>query len=662
MSCHLIQRGLPLEISGRHYEVDRLLEKNSVVQLEEVVTGARLSYSVAKLQREVSAGRVAILGASHPIKHDTPGRKLNEPLPHLVSRLTQDQERVFNRRVAYVRAARRRGFGSGSAVQLDSLIVVVAEKLQDDKPPAVSSLARWLTTYEQSGLNVISLIPKTAFRRTAPRTPDWVMGVAWASMRSHYFKRGGLTLRATFESYLRVHESKAHTLGSPGGSVSPLSWSSFWRLCQTVPAYERDRVRKGATYAERKWRKSSGGVYATRPLERVEMDHTMLDTYVIDDERCIPLGRPILTMIIDSFTNYILAIYISFEGESLGRVAKSIRMALTLKDDVVAAVGAKNEWITPGMWECLVVDNALAFQSPQLKRIANVLGCDLEFGPVRKPWFKGTVERFMLEIAKLLPAEGRTQKPGEVADPYDPYKSACVTFKALSSIIIKWAVDVLPFGIPERTLARPIDKLKEGLTIEPAPVLAPDLDELRFLTALQKSVSIGPGGVEFLWLAYRSPELADMARRQPQPTFKTSMRYDPGDLGAIWVNDPMTGDWISVPCLHPDYAEGLSVYQHKYLRARARATLRNNGAVEYLLQAKSDLRDLIASAVSGGKKLKRGLRQRAVLEGLSSESSLAKQEPGCDVPKTTTEGSLDLAEDEVPTFDVFNPRALDGWE
>lgn len=36
MSCHLIRRGLPLEISGRHYEVDRLLEKNTVVQLEEV--------------------------------------------------------------------------------------------------------------------------------------------------------------------------------------------------------------------------------------------------------------------------------------------------------------------------------------------------------------------------------------------------------------------------------------------------------------------------------------------------------------------------------------------------------------------------------------------------------------------------------------------------
>ncbi|WP_336234820.1 Mu transposase C-terminal domain-containing protein [Achromobacter dolens] len=662
MSCHLIQRGLQLKINGRHYEVDRLLEKNLVVQLEEVTTGARLSYGVVKLQREVSAGSVVILGASTPVSHDAISGKATEPLPHLMSRLTAEQERAFNRKTAYVRAARRRGFGADSSVQLTNLILVVAEKLQDDKPPAASSLARWLTTYEQSGCNFVSLVPKTAFRRTAPRTPEWVISVAWASMRSHYFKRGGTTLRATFESYLRVHESKVRIHGIGGAAVSPLSWSTFWRLCQTVPAYERDRVRKGATYADRKWRKSSGGVYATRPLERVEMDHTMLDTYVIDDERCIPLGRPTLTMIIDSFTNYILAIYISFEGESLGRVAKSIRMALSLKDDMVAAVGAQNEWITPGMWECLVVDNALAFQSPQLKRIANVLGCDLEFGPVRKPWFKGTVERFMLEISKLLPAEGRTRKPGEVGDPYDPYKSACITFKALSSIIIKWAVDVHPFEIPERTLARPIDKLKEGLCVEPAPVLAPDLDELRFLTAMEKSVSIGAGGVEFLSLAYRSPALADMARRQSLPTFKTSMRYDPGDLGAIWVNDPMTGDWISVPCLHPDYAEGLSVYQHKYLRARARATLRNNGAVEYLLQAKADLRDLISSAVRGGKRLKRGLRQRAVLEGVSSDTSLVKQDSGCEVPAASSEVPLTLAEDEVPTFDVFDPRARDGWE
>lgn len=441
-----------------------------------------------------------------------------------------------------------------------------------------------------------------------------------------------------------------------------MSWSTFWRLCQTVPAYERDRVRKGAAYAAHKWRHSTGGVYATRPLERVEMDHTTLDLYVVDDKRLMPLGRPTLTMIIDSFTNYILAIYISFEGESLGRVSKTIRMALTLKDDVVAEVGAKNRWLTPGMWECLVVDNALAFQSPQLQRIANVLGCGLEFAAVRRPWFKPTVERYMLEVTRLLPAEGRTRKPGEAHDPQDPFKEACVTFSELTSAILKWAIDVHPFEIPERTLVRPIDKLNEGLTLDPAPVLVPDLDELRFLTALEQGISVGPGGLEFKYLSYRSVQLDEMSKRQSNPTFKTTLRYDPGDLGSIWVNDPTTGGWISVPCLDPGYANDLSLYQHRFIRAHARRVLKNSGAIEYLMQAKADLRDRLSKMVKGGKKLLRELRKLAIMEGVNSDVKSAARTPSPESQKPNVSDPLVLVDDEIPTFEVFDPSARDGWE
>jgi hypothetical protein len=61
-AIHRIQRGLALMIDGRHYEVDRLLEKNTIVQLEDVVTGARIGYPVARLHRQVNAGQIRVLG------------------------------------------------------------------------------------------------------------------------------------------------------------------------------------------------------------------------------------------------------------------------------------------------------------------------------------------------------------------------------------------------------------------------------------------------------------------------------------------------------------------------------------------------------------------------------------------------------------------------
>ncbi|MGZ0102194.1 hypothetical protein [Achromobacter sp. KK8] len=662
MSRHLIQRGLALQIGERNFEVDRLLEKSSVVQLEDVATGARKTYRVANLQRDVSAGRVKILGDSGAESESALQGQLSETLPYLLSKLSEDQERILDRKRAYVLAARRRGPGELSASELIDVIRATAERLEERHPPSPTTVYRWLAAYEKGDGNIASLIPRTAFRRSPTRIAEWVASVAWTCMRTHYFRRNGRTLRETYEIYLGAHQAHLKKRGPDAEDVSPMSWTSFWRLCKTVPAYERDRARKGGTYAAHRWRRSTGGVYATRPLERVEMDHTMLDVHVIDDDRHVPLGRPMLTMIIDSFSNYILAIYISFEGETLGRVAKAIRMALTLKDDVVAGIDLKNEWVTPGMWECLVVDNALAFQSPQLKRIANVLGCDLEFGPVRRPWFKPTVERYMLEFTRLLPAEGRTQKPGEAKDPSDPSKTACITFSALSSIIIKWAVDVHPFEIPDRTLVRPIDRLKEGLVVDPAPVLVPNLDELRFLTALQKSTSVGPGGVEFLRLPYRSVELGEIADRQPHPSFKTLMRYDPGDLGAIWVQDPVSRGWIAVPCLHSKYAQGLSVLQHRYLRSEARSKHQSSGAIEYLLQAKAELRDQISKSIKEGKKFRRERRHLAALGGVNSDRKVELLEPSATAPVGVAENSPQLLDQEIPTFEVVDPNAQKWWE
>ncbi|CAB3850567.1 hypothetical protein LMG26684_02055 [Achromobacter mucicolens] len=662
MTVHRIQRGLTLKIGERPYEFDRLLENNSVVQLEDLATGARKTFSIAKLQKEVSLGNIQILGTSPEIHNELSLNRLREPLPYLLERLTPEQDRILNRKRAYVEAARRRGLDAKSGYLLDEVISTTAEKLEDKNPPAASSVCRWLAAYERSGRNIMALIPRTAFRARSSRTPAWVISLAWSCLREHYFKRDGKSLRETHDIFVGVHRKECVARATEVDPSDVMSRSTFWRLCQTVPAYERDKARKGAAYAAHKWRHSIGGVYSTRPLERVEMDHTMLDIYVVDDKRHMPLGRPTLTMIIDSFTNYILAIYISFEGESLGRVARTIRMALTLKDDIVAQVGAKNDWLTPGMWECLVVDNALAFQSPQLQRIANVLGCGLEFAAVRRPWFKPTVERHMLEVTRLLPAEGRTRKPGVADDPRDPIKEACVTFSDLNSAILKWAIDVHPFGIPERTLVRPIDKLKEGLISDPAPVLVPDLDELRFLTALEQGITVGAGGVEFMYLSYRSEQLGELAKRQASPTFKTAMRYDPGDLGSIWVNDPATGGWISVPCLNPGYANDLSLYQHRFIRAHAKKVLKTSGAIEDLIQAKADLRDRFLKMVKSGKKLQRQLRQFAIMEGVTSESKLKDR---VQVPKTPTSDMPDqliLVDDNIPIFEVFDPNARDGWE
>jgi len=393
------------------------------------------------------------------------------------------------------------------------------------------------------------------------------------------------------------------------------------------------------------------------------MDHTVLDIYVVDDEWLIPLGRPTLTLLIDSYSNYILALYVGFEGESLARLTTTIKIALGPKDEITASAKTKNEWITPGMWECLVVDNALMCKSDQVKRITNVLGCTYEFGAVRKPWFKPTVERYMREVARLLPADGKTTKSGGVKETSDPYKEACISFSDLSKVLVKWAVDVHPFEIPERTLARPIDRLREGLLRDPAPVLVQDLDQLSFITAMEQTHSVGQGGVEFLLLTYRSVGLGELAKRQLTPSFQTLIRYDTNNLGWIWVRDPTNGTWEKVPCLQFDYANGLTCYQHQQIRRFKKATLKRNGAVDQLLQAKAELREELLDSVKRGKKSLKDQRRLALIKGVSSlparQISMEDDRPGKGAGPS--EESLE-APLEIPSFEAFDLQSRDGWE
>ncbi len=41
------------------------------------------------------------------------------------------------------------------------------------------------------------------------------------------------------------------------------------------------------------------GPSVTRPLERVELDHTPLDLIVVDEEDRLPIGRPTVTLALD---------------------------------------------------------------------------------------------------------------------------------------------------------------------------------------------------------------------------------------------------------------------------------------------------------------------------------------------------------------------------
>ena len=76
---------------------------------------------------------------------------------------------------------------------------------------------------------------------------------------------------------------------------------TLYREIEKIDKYTYLEGRYGKRIAKRETRHVGLGAKTSRPLERVEIDHTPLDIIIFDDQREILIGRPNLTLIIDRY-------------------------------------------------------------------------------------------------------------------------------------------------------------------------------------------------------------------------------------------------------------------------------------------------------------------------------------------------------------------------
>lgn len=289
-----------------------------------------------------------------------------------------------------------------------------------------------------------------------------------------------------------------------------------------------------------------------------------------------------------------------------------------------------------------------------MRTISMEMCFDTEYCPVRKPWFKPVVERHMLEMARILPIPGRSQKLLGIRDLVDPKQQACVTFSDLCACLTKWAVDVHPIAINQRRLARPLDLLLDGLKDMPPPMYVDNLQSLDIIGGIAKRLTVRHTGIEMQYLTYRSRELADMAK-QIAPSFHVNVKVNPDNLGSIWVEHPTEMTWINVPATAQTYAAGLTLFQHKLIRQHAKDELGKIQAPEALLRAQEQLQDMWDVAVRSGKKVKGGAKRLALLEGVRSPSPLsgqASEEPPS-AEQVVTPQELEVPPSTIPDFETF---------
>lgn len=105
--------------------------------------------------------------------------------------------------------------------------------------------------------------------------------------------------------------------------------------------------------------------------DQVQVDHTVIDLIVVDEQDRAPVGRPYLTVGIDVASRAIVGMVITFDAPSATSVGRFLAHMVTDKQLWLEQIGAHTAWPMAGKPGQLYVDNGAEFHSEALRR-----GCE----------------------------------------------------------------------------------------------------------------------------------------------------------------------------------------------------------------------------------------------------------------------------------------------
>jgi putative transposase len=464
---------------------------------------------------------------------------------------------------------------------------------QPESSPGCISVYRWKQRYLKAGKDITSLVPQNARRGNRSfRIPHEVVQFVEQAIEDIYMTLERKTIQDTLDQAI-TRVSRENKLRPNALQLPTPTYRLVKRLIEAIPAFDRYAARYGRTAAVKRFRSVQAHRTTAAPLERAEMDHTLLDLMVIDDNFGMPLGRPWITACIDDYTRCVLGIYVSFEPPSHFTVARCLKHAFLPKVELRQDYPAiKNPWEAHGVMRELVVDNGTEFHSASLENACYSLGIEIHYSARKTPWFKGKIERFLgtLNRAVAHGNPGTTFQNIFEKDEYDPSKHAVVRYNTLKEIIRIWIADVYHQKV-HRALGAPPAAMW-GSSITPEEILVPD-DPARLDAILGRSEErrLTHKGIELYGLFYNSPELTEL-RRQLGDKLDVEVRVDAADLGHIIVFSPNKRQMFKVPALNFNYADGLSEWQHRICKRYAARELEQYSPASWL-EAKDRIAKLI---------------------------------------------------------------------
>lgn len=658
MAGFALRRNMVFDWSGTKFRIERL-QANEDVLVERVEDGILSVVQRDQLLAEYRQGHIS--AAPPTFASDADNQIFSRSLVDLPAATRQ----AFERRQHYLQIILDAGRPVFTRGYLKPLILMAAEQIGDAKPPAEITVYRWYRQFQQVKDTRV-LIPRTDRRGSRNLKQEELMLSLVSSAIDDAFKASPLATGKSIYTRLIASVDRENRGRLPSHQIKAPSLRTIYRMLARMEAYERAALRDGKSAADKRFRIVKAGVKTHHILERVEIDHTPLDLFLIDGKTWLPLGRPTLTVAIDHFSRMLLGFHLSFDNPSTAAVVGALRHASLPKKAATAAIPnlkTEGKWNCYGLPDVLVVDNGLEFHSSDLESVAYDLGIRIQYCPKHQPRFKGVVERYLKRVnydfAHQLPGTSfaRFHQRGD----YDSQKHALLTLDEFNHLFEKWVVDVYAETLHRGIGTTPRAKWTDGLTRR-EPELPSDLLTLQRRIGQVSERKLRQDGIQLNGIRYNGDALAPILRAYGAGV-PVRVLYDPEDLGEIQVWGPDDVDPVSVQALDQSYASGLTARQNEMIRGFLReqgATVEDRASLE---RARHELSCAVDELMSSRKQTAR--RRSAALRGISSsrpegqDAVLTKESISItpSKPQTNTVNKKHKEEDVPPLLPTFQlPR------
>lgn len=460
---------------------------------------------------------------------------------------------------------------------------------------SAGSLERWLRNFEEGGYDIRALVPgliqrKDKGKRNLDDDLERIIQAAFQKCKQKPAHR-----RVEDIHKMVVNEvAKQNRFRSPDQKMEPPSMSTLYRRIQAFGASSilRRRASRLEAQAEQPY---LPGPEPTRILERVEIDSTKLDLFVVDEEDRFPIGRPTLTYALDVYSGLPLGVYVGFERHSYRSVMNCLLHAILPKVDTCKEYGTKHQWIAFGLPETLIVDNDRPFVNHHIKDACGQLGIHHEQMPVETPWFKAAIERFFRTNATGLihRLPGSTFSNVIERGDYNAIEHACISLKDFLRLLHIFLLDYYAQDKHTKLGIIPAHRWNESLQAGFLPYLHTSVEETRTILYCTTHRTVNKNGIDFEALRYQSTdaqrlwkellkeeeqsgddddedEKPSSLKKKPTPLKngkKIRIKYNPADISKVYIFDSRQQKWIPIPAVDPTgYTQGLSLWKHRVVR------------------------------------------------------------------------------------------------